>query len=125
MIGVIGQRLVRKLCDECKIPGEVKDENAKSYFERFFGRVPDQIYYPSEEGCPVCRGMRYRGRMAIGEVLIVDEEMRALISSRASEMEIARRAMEKGMRPMFVDALEKVAQGLTSLEEVFRVTTLP
>jgi len=125
LIGVIGQRLVRKLCDECKIPGEVKDENAKSYFERFFGRVPDQIYYPSEEGCPVCRGMRYRGRMAIGEVLIVDEEMRALISSRASEMEIARRAMEKGMRPMFVDALEKVAQGLTSLEEVFRVTTLP
>jgi type IV pilus assembly protein PilB len=125
LIGVIGQRLVRKLCDECKIPGKVKDENAKSYFERFFGRVPDQIYYPSEEGCPVCRGMRYRGRMAIGEVLIVDEEMRALISSRAIEMEIARRAMEKGMRPMFVDALEKVAQGLTSLEEVFRVTTLP
>ncbi|PLV56943.1 GspE/PulE family protein [Thermotoga sp. SG1] len=125
LIGVIGQRLVRKLCDECKIPGEVEDENAKSYFERFFGRVPDQIYYPSEEGCPACRGMRYRGRMAIGEVLIVDEEMRALISSRASEMEIARRAMEKGMRPMFVDALEKVMQGLTSLEEVFRVTTLP
>lgn len=125
LIGVIGQRLVRRLCDECKIPGEVKDENVKSYFERFFGRVPDQIYYPSEEGCPVCRGMRYRGRMAIGEVLIVDEEMRALISSKASEMEIARRAMEKGMRPMFVDALEKVAQGLTSLEEVFRVTTLP
>ena len=125
LIGVIGQRLIRRLCNECKVSGEVKDEKSKFYFERFLGEVPNQIYYPSEEGCPACRGMRYRGRMAIGEVMIVDEEMRTLISSRASEMEIARHAVEKGMRPMFVDALEKVAQGLTSLEEVFRVTTPP
>jgi len=123
LIGVIGQRLVRKLCDECKMPGEVRDEQVKSYFEQFFGKVPDQIYYPSEEGCPACRGMRYRGRMAIGEVLIVDEELRELISSRVSETEIAKLAVKKGMRTMFQDALEKVLLGQTSIEEVFRVTT--
>ncbi|AIY87460.1 MULTISPECIES: GspE/PulE family protein [unclassified Thermotoga] len=123
LIGIIGQRLVRKLCDECKMPGEVRDEQVKSYFEQFFGKVPDQIYYPSEEGCPACKGMRYRGRMAIGEVLIVDEELRELISSKASETEIAKLAVKKGMRTMFQDALEKVLLGQTSIEEVFRVTT--
>ncbi|PLV58398.1 GspE/PulE family protein [Thermotoga sp. KOL6] len=123
LIGVIGQRLVRKLCDECKVPGEFQEERYRDYFEQFFGNVPEQIYYPSEEGCPACRGMKYKGRMAIGEVLIVDEEIKELISSRASEMEIAKLAVKKGMRTMFVDALEKVLQGLTSLEEVLRVTT--
>jgi len=123
LIGVIGQRLVRKLCDECKMSGEIRDEQVKSYFERFFGKVPDQIYYPSEEGCSTCKGMRYRGRMAIGEVLIVDEELRELISSKASETEIAKLAVKKGMRTMFQDALEKVLLGQTSIEEVFRVTT--
>ena len=123
LLGVIGQRLVRRLCEKCKVPTPIEDEKLAEHFERHFGYVPERIFTPSPEGCPECRGMKYRGRMAIGEVLIVSSEIKRLLSSRATEQDIFEVAVREGMRPMFVDGLEKVAQGLTSFEEVLRVVS--
>lgn len=123
LLGVIGQRLVRRLCEKCKVPTPIEDKKIAEHFERHFGYVPERIFTPSPEGCPECRGMKYRGRMAIGEVLIVSDEIKRLLSSRATEQDIFEVAVREGMRPMFVDGLEKVAQGLTSFEEVLRVVS--
>jgi type II secretory ATPase GspE/PulE/Tfp pilus assembly ATPase PilB-like protein len=73
-------------------------------------------------GCDRCNGTGYRGRIGIFEILLMDEEMRSLVLRRSSADEIASAAVAKGMRRLREDGLEKVRLGLTSPEEVLRVT---
>jgi len=123
LLGIIAQRLVRKLCNSCKVEGRLEEKFVKIVKDYFPDRDPI-VYFPSEEGCAECRGMKYKGRVAIAEVLIVDDDIRRMIAEGVTEQELFKKAVEKGMRPMFIDGMEKVLEGITSTEEVLRVTTV-
>ncbi|WP_404817639.1 type II secretion system ATPase GspE [Vibrio panuliri] len=116
LLGVLAQRLVRTLCS-CKQPYQ-----ADSAQKALFGLTADDeltLYKPA--GCDRCSGKGYRGRSGIYELLVVDEQVQELIHNEAGEQAIERaiRAKTPAIRD---DGLEKVRQGITSLEEVMRVT---
>jgi general secretion pathway protein E len=103
VLGVLAQRLVRKLCTHCKQP----EANAQGY---------------RAVGCPQCGHTGYVGRTGIYELLTVDDELRLLVHNGANDTEIRRHAEKAGMLPMRSDAMRWVAAGITSQEEVLRVT---
>lgn len=119
LIGVIGQRLVRKVCKNCA----VKEPLIGDYVEtakKIFPNVPLEHY--KAVGCEACNDSGYKGRTTINEVLIVNDELRNLINARASIREITKAAKENGMRTLFEDGLYKVLNGETTIEEIIRVT---
>ncbi|MBP9560488.1 MAG: Flp pilus assembly complex ATPase component TadA [Syntrophorhabdaceae bacterium] len=112
----IAQRLMRKICEECKeqyYPPVVVFENLgiKEYVPLYRGR-----------GCPACRNTGYKGRVGTFEILVVDDEIRELIVRKASSEEIKRRAKDRGMGEMKDDAIKKAILGITTLEEAFNIT---
>ena len=116
----ISQRLVRKLCQTCKVERKLSPEELKSLREI----IPDvnvNIKLFAPKGCPECNNSGYRGRLGIREVLEVKDEIRKLIMNRASAQDIKEASVRAGMTTMVEDALEKASEGLTSLEEVLRV----
>ncbi len=120
LIGVVGQRLVRKLCNNCKIKIPMREE-VKRVASHIYPNRDDFIEYIPGNGCPECRGMGYRGRTGIHEVLIVDNKLRQLIAENASEREISAAATSGGMRTLYTDGVQKVIDGVTSIEEIKRV----
>jgi len=102
LLGVLAQRLVRKLCEYCKR----EDENHR--------------WHPV--GCEHCVSSGYKGRTGVYELMVVDENLQGLIHGRASESELVKAAVANGMRSMREDGERLVAEGVTSLEEVVRVT---
>lgn len=135
---IIAQRLVRKICKHCIISKQVKIEDIiKSDTKVKRGDEPtltiseDLIrkHFPDKstirvyegKGCEVCHSSGYSGRIGIFEVLIVDEGIKDLITNKADAEKIEEYAKSNGMETMFDDGLEKVKQGLTSLEEIMRV----
>lgn len=110
------QRLVRRLCDKCKAPCDPGPEPAGAHGPADGARP----YRPV--GCPACGGIGYRGRVPLFEIMVVGPELRRLIAAGAGEEEIAEAARRLGMRTIAEDGAIKVAQGLTSREEVERVT---
>jgi type IV pilus assembly protein PilB len=117
---VVAQRLARKLCDHCKAPKMVE---ASVMRDHGFDVEGEAVQIFNAGGCDRCNGTGYRGRVGIFEVLMMDEQLRSLILRRASADEIAAAAVAKGMRRLREDGQEKVLLGLTSPEEVLRVTT--
>lgn len=120
--GILGQRLVRRLCEHCKAPYPVLPEVVKETgLDRFLeGREP-VLYKPV--GCKHCNGIGYRGRLAIMEFLVMSDAIRRLVLRHAQAREIEKIALEEGMLTMYQDGLKKAIAGMTSLEEVLRVTT--
>jgi type II secretory ATPase GspE/PulE/Tfp pilus assembly ATPase PilB-like protein len=116
LTGVISQRLVRMICQNCKEEYEpddwikelCKDNRATPFFK---GR-----------GCDQCSGWGYRGRTAIHELLELDDQMKMLIAKDADLGDLRRQAIESGMTPVREDGLAKAKEGITTVEEVFRVT---
>jgi general secretion pathway protein E len=106
LIGVLGQRLVRKLCPHCKQP-DAQAPNGQGF---------------RAVGCDHCGRTGYVGRTGIYELLTVDDELRALVHNGAPDADIRRAAEKSGMVPMRGDAMRWVAAGITSFEEVLRVT---
>ncbi|MFL6162246.1 MAG: GspE/PulE family protein [Jatrophihabitantaceae bacterium] len=118
---VLAQRLARKLCEWCKeayVPTEKELLGATWPFDDF--GVPEKFWRPI--GCRSCAQTGYRGRLAVNEVMPVSEEIERLAVQRASASEIKRVALTEGMVALRDDGLRKTAEGLTSLEEVLRVT---
>lgn len=113
--GVLAQRLVRLLCPACKKPSEPAPEEA-----RLFKKVPSRLY--TAGGCDKCFSTGYYGRSGIFEFLVPGPEMRPMILKNQDADTLKRHAVSKGMRTMMEDGLEKAAEGITSLEEVLRVT---
>jgi type II secretion system protein E len=117
---VLAQRLVRTICQHCKVEQKVE----KSYLRRI-GFPEDEIdtakFYKGA-GCEFCRQLGYQGRMGIYELLILNEALRPLILNRSSSSTIAQKAMENGMRTLRTDGWNKVRAGQTTIEEVLRVT---
>ncbi|RDI92175.1 general secretion pathway protein E [Thermosipho africanus Ob7] len=119
LIGVIGQRLVRKVCTKCA-QKEKLDPEFESIARKLFPELEPYAY--RAVGCDACNGTGYKGRTAINEVLIVNDELRYLINNRASIIEINKTAKNNGMRTLFEDGLYKVLNGETTIEEILRVT---
>ncbi len=115
---VLAQRLVRKICTKCKEPYQVPP-NMKNYVEKA-GVKPEQLSHGA--GCEHCRGSGYSGRIGIYEMLLVDDRFRDMINKDSSLNNMRRAFMESGQSTLFGDGIKKVEQGLTTLEEVLRVT---
>jgi type IV pilus assembly protein PilB len=119
---VLAQRLARKLCTHCceaYTPTEAELLDAR--VSREVARLSDGAVFYRKQGCPRCNHTGYRGRIGVYQLLTMSEEVAALAVRHASRDEIARAAMEGGMRTMWDDGLEKVVTGLTSVEELARV----
>ena len=115
---VVGQRLARKLCQHCKDRGIITADVLRANGIR--SQFDMEAYQP--KGCARCNHTGYKGRIGLYEVMIVTEEIRKLTLARAPAPEIAEVAVRQGMRLMRDDGLEKVRHGMTSIEEVTRVT---
>ncbi len=118
LAGVLAQRLVRKLCQHCKEPYE-PGVNERRQIEKLSGPI-EKLYRPT--GCTRCRNLGYSGRIGIYELLVPTDEMFDLISRGAPLNELREAARRDGMKPLRVDGMEKVRAGITTLEEVYRVT---
>ncbi len=115
---VLAQRLVRKICPKCKQIYEVP-ENMRKYVENS-GVSPDQLFHGA--GCNYCRDSGYVGRVGIYELLVIDEEFRDMINKDSSVGNMRRVFCESKQPSLFDDGIKKVKQGLTTIEEVLRVT---
>jgi len=121
---VIAQRLVRQLCDRCKIarPLTLTDIAADPRYRALGLTVGEPVY--EAQGCERCGGTGYRGRLGIFEILEITEELRALIGASTDASTIDRAAVRAGMTTMVDDGAAKCRAGVTSAAEVLRVTTL-
>lgn len=122
LVGVVAQRLMRLLCTNCKEKYvALRDVILKSAPDFPFKDGEEKIELFKPKGCLFCNGTGYKGRVGIYEFLQIDEDMQRLMLSKASTGEIHEEAVKKGMLTMRQDGLDKVRQGLTSVEEVLRV----
>jgi type IV pilus assembly protein PilB len=115
---VVAQRLARRLCEECRKPMTISAEELES---NGLGPATGTINAFEPGGCVRCGGMGYRGRIGLYEVMVLSDELRALILRKAPGDEIAAVAVAAGMRRLREDGLEKVRRGITSIPEVLRV----
>ncbi len=117
---IMAQRLVRKLCQNCKQPAELTESEIES-----LGLDPTQLSEATIMkgiGCDKCKHLGYRGRMGIFEVFLIDDDVRHMINEKSSTIDLRKRAREMGMRTLREDGIRKVLSGLTSAEEVIGVT---
>jgi len=120
LILVVAQRLVRRLCNKCKVLNPLPPQSLID-----LGFLPDEIkglkvYKP--KGCPECNNIGYKGRIGLFEVMSITDEIRELIVSGAHAIEIRNKAIEQGMITLRRSGLEKIKMGITSVEEVLRET---
>lgn len=124
LIGMIAQRLVRKLCTYCKEKKGLTDVErqylkSSGIKEEEINEISGKIY--SAIGCPQCNQTGYHGRTVIGEILIIDDEMKELISEGASFIKMKKTAMKLGLKSIKDNALDKVLMGLSDIPEMIRV----
>jgi len=116
LIGVLAQRLIRKLCPHCR-----EESKLSSSLKEKYKISPDATIY-KPKGCKSCFNQGYRGRLALGEYLHVDSQIRRLISISADEHTLKKEARKGGMKTLRENGIRKVEKGLTSLEEVLKTT---
>ena len=120
--GILAQRLVRRLCPHCKQAYQADDKLiADLQLQRFTAAKSITLYSP--QGCQACANLGYKGRSAIIEFLPVSEAIRKLIMTHAQSSLIQQQAVKEGMLTMFHDGLSKALQGITTIDEVLRVTS--
>jgi general secretion pathway protein E len=122
VIAIIAQRLVRVICQACReaycpdssLVKEIGlDRSSEAGFDGFFYRG---------KGCAACLQTGYRGRSGIYELLVIDDNIRALVMSGADSNVVRRKAVEQGMMTLFRDGITKIVKGTTTVDEVLRVT---
>jgi type IV pilus assembly protein PilB len=117
---IMAQRLVRRLCPNCKQPGDLSETELRALRIEPGQLREAQVMTPV--GCDQCRETGYKGRMGIFEIFIIDDEVRHMINKRQSTLLLRRRACELGMRTLREDGVRKVLAGLTSADEVVSTT---
>ncbi len=118
LIAVLAQRLVRKVCANCKTKYEISP-SIRRMIEK--SEIDITEFYRGV-GCKKCRNTGYTGRIAIHELFVPDEEIKEMIANRVGLKKLRRQAMELGMQPLYLDGLEKVKAGIVSIEEVLRTS---
>lgn len=126
VIAVQAQRLVRRLCEHCSTPISPPATYAADaeYWVKHAQVSDNCAHWKQAQGCPQCQGTGYRGRVGIYELVEVSEQLRELVLRRASLSEMREQARQEGFRDLFLDGLIKARQGITTVEEVLRVTSL-
>jgi type IV pilus assembly protein PilB len=117
---IMAQRLVRRICSNCKQAGELSETELRALRIEPGQLREAQVMQPV--GCDQCRQTGYRGRMGIFEIFIIDDEVRHMINKRSATLLLRQRARELGMRTLREDGVRKVLAGLTSAEEVISIT---
>jgi type IV pilus assembly protein PilB len=126
----MAQRLVRRLCANCRVPAPI-DEPSRKLLEPLLRNIPHADELPANrdtmwlpKGCEKCGGLGYKGRIAVVEVILMDHEIEECVRHTSSERDIWKAAMHQKIRRMAQDGAVKVLQGVTSLEELNRVVDL-
>ena len=121
---VLAQRLARKLCSHCcEMYSPTVDDLIKARISPEVAAAADGVVFYRKKGCPRCGQTGYKGRIGVFQLLVMNENLEGLAARKASREELDRAAIEEGMRTLWDDGLAKVAAGLTSIEELARVTT--
>ena len=123
VIGVLSQRLVRKVCDRCKTPRELSPQLQE--LTQLSKDKLSECQFVRGKGCNHCKQTGYRGRLGVYELLTIDSEIRGLIDGGASSIMIRRTAVRRGMTTLYRDGIQKASQGITSIEEVLSATRAP
>jgi general secretion pathway protein E len=121
LTGIAAQRLVRSLCPACRVAEPALAELVEHLGLHRYAAGPEILVY-RPVGCDQCNGTGYFGRMGLVETLVVNEEIRRLILRQAESKELQRAAIEAGMVSMYDDGMHKALSGVTTVEEVLRVT---
>ena len=116
--GVLAQRLVRRICVACRVP----DAPSQADLDALGIRASADVTLYRGKGCDDCRGTGYRGRSAIYEMFGIDEDARSLMLRRASARDIRVHAIERGMTTLRLDGWQRACEGVTTVEEILRVT---
>ena len=118
--GVLGQRLVRRLCERCKAPDPTQAETVRALCRRHGIATPKATDFQKTKGCSACGQTGFRGRIGVFEVLRIDQAIRTLIGARADTGRILEAGRATGLTTMLEDGLDKASRGLTSIDEVLR-----
>ncbi len=119
LIGVMAQRLIRTLCPHCKEAGDIADDAWEMMVAPWKANKPAQVYYA--KGCLECRMTGYMGRVGLYEMLTMSTELRRRVTTETDLEDLAKQAFKEGMKPLRISGAAKVAAGLTTLDEVFKV----
>ncbi|MFJ5447190.1 GspE/PulE family protein [Methylobacillus methanolivorans] len=123
LVGIMAQRLVRTLCPHCKTPADISQERWDELVGAWKLPKPAQVY--TANGCLECRMTGYRGRSGIYEMLSLSPELKKLITPDADLASIKKLAYQQGMQPLLINGAEKIAAGLTTIEELLKVAPPP
>ena len=119
VLGVMAQRLVRTLCPHCKAEDDIDEQTWKSLVAPWKAPKPKKIYKPV--GCLECRNTGYLGRQGIYEIMLLTDSLNQMITDRCDFIALRKQAIKEGMRTLRLSGAQKVAAGLTTVEEVLRV----
>ncbi|MBL4762047.1 MAG: type II/IV secretion system protein [Gammaproteobacteria bacterium] len=122
VLGVMAQRLLRTLCPHCKEPGEVDAELWASLVAPWKQAAPEKVFHPV--GCLECRNTGFLGRIGLYETLQISAEVRSVIKTDLDLERVRKIAVKQGMKPLRIAGAQKVAAGLTTIEEVLKVAPL-
>ncbi len=117
---ILAQRLVRKICANCKVPHELTESEMESLGIDFSQLGEASV--SKGTGCEACKQKGYKGRAGLFEIFVIDDEVRHMINHKASTVELRKRAREMGMRTLREDGIRKVLVGMTTAEEVISVS---
>lgn len=120
LLGIVAQRLVRSLCPHCKQSAPVDDEQWQALVAPWKINKPDLMYIP--KGCLECRNTGFLGRIGIYEMLVSSANTRKLVTIDCDVAKLRRQAIKEGMKTLRISGAQKVAAGLTTMEEVFKAT---
>jgi len=118
--GVIAQRLVRRVCAACKEAIEPDSHIAEEIGRNYPERVKGAVFYKAR-GCPVCNYTGYHGRIALFEMLVIDDDLRGMVAHQESSGQVRAKAIENGLITLRQDGWSSVLDGVTTIEEVLRV----
>lgn len=122
ILGVLAQRLIRTLCSHCKKPVTTDEEQWKKLTAPWNSQVPSSCY--EAVGCDQCRNTGYKGRMGLYEMMPLSHDLKRLIGQNANLDQIRQQAYQEGVLPLRLSGAKRIAEGVTTFEEVFRVVPL-
>lgn len=123
LVAAIAQRLVRRICKHCKIEDEMIPRRVRAEIADTVGLAPEDVRAWKGKGCIECDQSGYRGRVAIYEFFLLNDEIQDMVADHAGTSELRKAAIERGMKVLRQDGWAKVALGYTSIDEVQRITS--